>query len=98
MWGCCLGGFSLSVDTGDLAVCRNGERWEDKCCFRNVLNYEDGFVCVLLCFITLYLDKMFVAVKFLLASLQMSLEVMTSCFYALMTIDFKGSYQRSGSY
>lgn len=48
-----------------------------------------GWFVFALCFIKLYFDEMFVAVKFLLEALQMSLEPMISCFYALIITDSK---------
>lgn len=43
--------------------------------FQKRLELPGWFVFVLLCFIKLCFDKMFVAVKFLLQSLQVSLEL-----------------------
>lgn len=82
-----------------LAVYRNGERWKDSVVLEKWrLELLGWFVFVLLCFIKLYFDKMFVAVKFLLESLQMISELMIRWFYELIIIRFKVCYQRSGRY
>lgn len=82
-----------------LAVYRYGERWKDSVVLeKRRLELLGWFVFVLLCFIKLYFDKMFVAVKFLLESLQMISELMIRWFYELIIIRFKVCYQRSGRY
>lgn len=65
-----------------LAVYRHGERWKDSIVSEREL--VGWFVFVFLCFITLCFDKIFVAVKFPLQSLQVILGLMISCFYAVI--------------